>query len=181
MPPPPPRVPSLPLAMVALASRWSSSAPPLGSNDKPDTGGTEPTPPCARQNSDMSVSPFDFATALQSRTCLGTHPPTMSSNARQVVHTVMWKARPTITPELTQSCIKAAKTLEEIEGVISSNLGESFTTDRSQGFTHQLVVVMKNRDVLAHYAPHPLHVAARDNFFRIAFQSEHLIAMDIEI
>ncbi|KAJ1564530.1 hypothetical protein HK405_014633, partial [Cladochytrium tenue] len=94
-----------------------------------------------------------------------------SAAARRVIHTVMWRARPDASPAQLTACVVAAKTLERIDGVLAANLNQSFTSDRSRGYTHLLVVEMRDRETLQRYAPHPLHVAARDDYFRIAFQT----------
>jgi hypothetical protein len=46
---------------------------------------------------------------------------------------------------------------EKIDGVIDINIGKSFTTERSNGFTHGLRVRFDSKERLKDYTPHEAH------------------------
>ena len=53
---------------------------------------------------------------------------------------------------------RALRSLSSIDGVIDMTAGETYTTNRSNGYTHGLVARIRNRDALTTYATHPKHL-----------------------
>ena len=76
--------------------------------------------------------------------------------------------------------------LSEIPGVVSVSAGASYvyepTGDRSQGYTHGIVVRMKDKEVLDIYTSHPKHVELKNSMIvpRLLEQPGKLCAFDLE-
>jgi len=74
-----------------------------------------------------------------------------------IAHIVLFKFKPTATPEQIEKALKdAPKLLSPIEGVLEIIGGENFT-QRSKGYTHGLIVRFIDKGALEKYAPHPIH------------------------
>eukprot|EP00960_Hanusia_phi_P060107 764409-Hanusia_phi.AAC.2 len=67
----------------------------------------------------------------------------------------------------------------KVPGIIAISFGPTFTTDRAQGFTHALVVDLKDKEALQAYGPHPEHVAVLNNDLKPNMEQPPL-AMDYE-
>ncbi|KAJ3288944.1 hypothetical protein HDU79_004435 [Rhizoclosmatium sp. JEL0117] len=97
-----------------------------------------------------------------------------------VIHTVTWTALPTATPEKLAAAKEALLTLTAIPGCKRVQFGETFTTERARGYTHQLVVELENKDTLASYGPHPMHQAVLQNHLKHLFDLSTTLAIDFE-
>jgi hypothetical protein len=81
----------------------------------------------------------------------------MSSTTGQVVHIVLFRWTPEATPEAIDQAMQALVELKEkVPGILYLSCGPNFT-DRSQGYTHGLVVRFADRAALEAYGPHPEH------------------------
>ena len=67
--------------------------------------------------------------------------------------------------------------LEGIDGVLSSSLHPSVTSDRARGFTHVLTVDMTCP--LPHYSNHPLHKSLATNHIKPILKEGGLMAVDV--
>ena len=75
-----------------------------------------------------------------------------------VNHTVWMKFRPGVDADQVEAHLQALRLIPgRIPGVQSLTLGRNFT-DRANGFTHGLCVILDDRAALAAYGPHPYHV-----------------------
>ena len=75
-----------------------------------------------------------------------------------VNHMVWIKFRPTVDEQGVGAHLDALRSLRtRVPGVLDLTLGANFT-DRAQGCTHGLSVILKDRAALADYAVHPAHV-----------------------
>jgi len=75
-----------------------------------------------------------------------------------VNHMVWIKFRPDIDAARIAAHLQALRGLEaRVPGVQSLTLGRNFT-DRANGFTHGLCVILDDPAALAAYGPHPYHV-----------------------
>ncbi|KAJ3332563.1 hypothetical protein HDU76_013811 [Blyttiomyces sp. JEL0837] len=97
-----------------------------------------------------------------------------------VVHTVSFKVKEGVPIAQGTALLPAFKTLESIPGVLKVQFGPTFTTERNQGYTHQLVVELVDKEALKVYASHPTHIDAIKNQLAPVFDLSVLIAMDFE-
>lgn len=75
-----------------------------------------------------------------------------------VNHVVLLKFNAGVPPERIDAHLRALATLRErVPGITALSVGANFS-ERSRGYTHALVVTLRDRDALAAYAPHPAHV-----------------------
>jgi hypothetical protein len=75
-----------------------------------------------------------------------------------VNHLVWIKFRPGVAAEQVQDHLKALHALRsEIPDILDLTLGANFT-DRANGFTHGLVVTLRDKAALSAYAVHARHV-----------------------
>ncbi|KXS14686.1 dabb-domain-containing protein [Gonapodya prolifera JEL478] len=97
-----------------------------------------------------------------------------------VTHIVLLKKKPTATSESIDAFVKGITALHGVvPGVIRATAGETFTTERAQGFTHLLVVELVDRAALQMYQTHPDHVAVRDKVIVPNF--EGMLAVDLDV
>jgi hypothetical protein len=93
---------------------------------------------------------------------------TMSSTSSAINHVVLFKFA--ASPEKIQAFYQGAQSLSNIEGVISVTAGEHNSqwyngySDRSNGFTHCLTVVVKDAAALEHYTNSDFHEQVKNNF-----------------
>ena len=93
-----------------------------------------------------------------------------------VNHMVWIKFKPDVSVATIASILAGLKALEtEVPGIKSLTMGSNFT-DRAQGYTHGMMVILKDKDALPAYQTHPAHAAAGGRL------REHadILAMDYE-
>ncbi len=75
-----------------------------------------------------------------------------------VLHVVLLEMKPELTADLAAELFaKTDAMLKQIPGVIEVKSGRNFTT-RSPHITHASIMTMKDKETLANYRPHPIHV-----------------------
>ncbi len=93
-----------------------------------------------------------------------------------VNHTVWMKFRPEVSEAQVAAHMAALRALQQrVPGVQSLNLGRNFT-ERANGFTHGLSVILDDKAALQGYAVHPYHVEVATPLRRDA----ELLVMDYE-
>ena len=81
-----------------------------------------------------------------------------------VEHLVLFKVKDGAGEEAIQAMQAALKGLQQaIPGILEITVGANFS-ERSQGFTHGLLVRFEDRTALDTYIPHPAHEAARNKY-----------------
>lgn len=76
-----------------------------------------------------------------------------------VAHMVWLKFNDGVSQETIDEHLVALASLQDsVPGIVDLTLGENFT-DRAEGCTHGLLVVLEDRAALTGYATHPAHVA----------------------
>ena len=81
-----------------------------------------------------------------------------------VEHLVLFKVRAGVSEKAVQAMENALLGLKDaIPGILEITVGANFS-ERSQGFTHGLLVRFVDRSALDVYVPHPAHEAARNDF-----------------
>ncbi len=81
----------------------------------------------------------------------------MSSLNPQIMHIVLFKWTEEAKPEAIHAAVQALRDLKDrVPGILEISCGANFC-DRSQGFTHGLVVRFTDRAALDAYGPHPNH------------------------
>ena len=60
-------------------------------------------------------------------------------------------------PEINKHLSELQSLKQKIPGIIDFTLGENFT-DRAQGFTHGISVILPDKEALQNYVIHPEHV-----------------------
>ncbi len=81
-----------------------------------------------------------------------------------VEHLVLFKVKSNASAEAVQAMEDALRSLKDaIPGILEITVGANFS-ERSQGFTHGLLVRFQDRAALDTYIPHPAHEAARNDF-----------------
>ncbi len=81
-----------------------------------------------------------------------------------VEHLVLFKVKDSANQEAIQAMQAALKGLQQaIPGILEITVGANFS-ERSQGFTHGLLVRFADRAALDTYIPHPAHEAARNDY-----------------
>lgn len=74
-----------------------------------------------------------------------------------IEHIVLFKWQPTAAPDAIAAAMSALSAMpSQIPQIIALSCGENFT-NRSQGFTHGLVVRLADRAALEAYQAHPVH------------------------
>jgi hypothetical protein len=66
------------------------------------------------------------------------------------------------------------------DNTIKVSLGPTFTTERSQGFTHALIVDLKDKAALSSYSVDPFHVSVIQKDILPICEAGGVLAMDIE-
>ena len=94
-----------------------------------------------------------------------------------VTHIVWIKFHDGVTASRIDEHITALRSLAgEVPGITSLTAGRNFT-DRANGYTHGLVVVLEDKAALEGYATHPYHVAIasalREDATLMALDYEH--------
>jgi hypothetical protein len=75
-----------------------------------------------------------------------------------VNHVVLLKFNEGVAAGRIDQHLRALATLRDrVPGVTALSLGTNFS-ERSRGYTHALVVTLRDRAALAAYGPHPAHV-----------------------
>lgn len=85
-----------------------------------------------------------------------------------ISHIVLLKLRKSLSEDEYQQFSQGLEQLKQIPGVVSVHYGKQEDmyadyNDRSKGFTHALVVVLKDKAALAAYDSNPLHVVVKKN------------------
>ncbi|KAI8058330.1 hypothetical protein BDF22DRAFT_665109 [Syncephalis plumigaleata] len=93
-----------------------------------------------------------------------------------VLHIVLIKFKPEATTSERHGIIQEVPTLSGIPCVRGVHFGENFT-QRSQGYTHALVVMLEQKEDVMNYAVHPLHQAFAA---KLGQSVESLLAVDFE-
>lgn len=74
-----------------------------------------------------------------------------------LIHIVLFKWKEDATPEAIEAVLTALRGLQgQIPGIVELTCGVNFS-ERSQGFTHGLVVTFTDKAALETYGPHPAH------------------------
>ena len=89
------------------------------------------------------------------------HYPTLPTPEEVIIpmieHIVLFQWKPEATPEQIESALTELKALQtKIPNVLALSVGKNFS-ERSQGFTHGLVVRFPDREALEVYGPHKAH------------------------
>ncbi len=96
-----------------------------------------------------------------------------------IEHIVLFKWKSDTTSEAIDAAMAALKGLRTvIPGIVDLTIGPNFT-DRSQGFTHGLVVRFADKAALDHYGPCAEHQAVVQKY--ILPIREDILAVDYEI
>ncbi len=75
-----------------------------------------------------------------------------------VLHLVLLEMKEELSNDLAAELFaKTDAMLKQIPGVIDVKSGRNFTT-RSPNVTHASIMTMKDKETLANYRPHPIHV-----------------------
>jgi hypothetical protein len=83
---------------------------------------------------------------------------------QMVEHLVLFKVKSDVNEEAVQAMQDALLGLQNaIPGILDISVGANFS-ERSQGFTHGLLVRFEDRAALDVYIPHPAHEDARNNY-----------------
>ena len=81
-----------------------------------------------------------------------------------VEHLVLFKVKAGVSEDAIQAMQNALRGLQEaIPGILEITVGANFS-ERSQGFTHGLLVRFQDRAALDVYIPHPAHEVARNSY-----------------
>lgn len=98
-----------------------------------------------------------------------------------IEHLVLFKARPDASPEQVETMLSRLRALQdEVPGILYLSCGTNFS-ERSQGYTHGLVVRFGDRDGLQAYQVHPRHVAAVTEAIRPTVEEGGILALDYEL
>lgn len=93
-----------------------------------------------------------------------------------IAHMVWMKFNDGVSEQVIENHLAALSALPaQIPEIVSLNLGANFT-DRAQGYTHGMLVVLNDKAGLKTYAGHPKHVPVA-NALR---EDASLMAMDYE-
>ena len=81
-----------------------------------------------------------------------------------VEHLVLFKVKAGVSEDAIQAMQNALRGLQEaIPGILEITVGANFS-ERSQGFTHGLLVRFQDRAALDVYIPHPAHEETRNSY-----------------
>lgn len=96
-----------------------------------------------------------------------------------IEHIVLFRWKLSATPEQIQQAMTALKNLKpKINGILDLSCGENFS-DRSKGFTHGLVVRLKDRQTLNAYFPHPEHQVVVELYIKPIL--DDILSVDYEL
>ena len=94
-------------------------------------------------------------------------------------HIVLFKVKEGTPPESVSGMLEGLRGLEaRVPGIVALSAGENFS-DRSQGFTHGLVVRFQDQAALGAYLPHPAHQEVVQNLIRPIV--DDVLAVDYEV
>lgn len=95
-----------------------------------------------------------------------------------IEHIVLFKWSEAATPELISKALDGLRTLKQnVPGIVDLTCGENFS-QRSQGFTHGMVVRFHDRAGLESYVPHPNHQKIVETFINPI--KADILALDYE-
>jgi len=95
-----------------------------------------------------------------------------------VEHIVLFKWTEEATPEAIEKVVVGLRRLkDQVPNILALSCGENFS-ERSQGFTHGLVVRFPDRAALEVYGPHPAHQHVVQNYINPI--RADVLAMDYE-
>ncbi|KAH6567451.1 hypothetical protein BASA50_003287 [Batrachochytrium salamandrivorans] len=97
-----------------------------------------------------------------------------------VKHVVLFKFQEKTAPAVLSKLATNLSGLTCIPGVLHVAFGETFTTERSQGFSHVLITTLKDRAALAVYASNEKHVEVIKTSILPNVIPNGVLAMDIE-
>jgi hypothetical protein len=93
-----------------------------------------------------------------------------------VNHMVWIKFRADVPPERVERHLEALRSLaHRVPGILDLTLGRNFT-DRANGCTHGLSVILPDRAALSAYITHPVHVEVAG----AVRQDAEILALDYE-
>lgn len=96
-----------------------------------------------------------------------------------IEHVVLFKVKREASPEAIEAMLTELSGLkDQVPGIVDLTRGTNFS-DRSQGYTHGLVVRFQDRRALESYLPHPAHQAVVEN--RIRPIIDDVMVVDYEI
>ena len=96
-----------------------------------------------------------------------------------VDHIVLFKIHESATDEQIDAMLESLRGLEgQFDGISELTCGPN-TSDRSQGFTHGLLVRFKSQKDLDEYLPHPIHQKAVADYIMPILES--IIVVDYEV
>ena len=91
-------------------------------------------------------------------------------------HMVWVKFKPNLTQaEIDKHLSDLQNLKQKIPGIIDFSLGENFT-DRAQGFTHGISVILSDKEALQNYAIHTDHVVVA----KALINDAEVMALDYE-
>lgn len=94
-----------------------------------------------------------------------------------VQHIVWIRFKPDASPQrIREHLDNLASLRDRVPGVVELVIGENFT-DRSDGYTHGMIVTFNDRASLESYLPHPEHVKAAAPMKEDA----DVLVMDLEV
>lgn len=99
-----------------------------------------------------------------------------------IEHIVVFKVKDGLTDAQKEDVLNSIRSLKDrVPGIVDLQVGENFS-ERSQGFTHALVVRFVDRAALDGYLPHPAHQDVVQNHF-LPYLDENAprIVVDFEI
>lgn len=97
-----------------------------------------------------------------------------------IKHIVLMKFKADTPAEALESAAANLLALKgKVPGIQDITFGPTFTTDRSNGYTHALVVDLDDKAALEGYGPHPEHQAVVAENLKPNFEGPPL-AMDYE-
>jgi hypothetical protein len=93
-----------------------------------------------------------------------------------VNHMVWIKFRADVPAQRIEQHVAALRSLKDrVPGILDLTIGRNFT-DRANGCTHGLSVILADKAALAAYAPHPVHVEVAGALR----QDAEILALDYE-
>ncbi len=99
-----------------------------------------------------------------------------------IKHIVVFKVKDGLTDAQKEDVLNSIRSLKDrVPGIVDLQVGENFS-ERSQGFTHALVVRFVDRAALDGYLPHPAHQdVVQNHFLPYLDESTPRIVVDFEI
>ena len=71
------------------------------------------------------------------------------------INIVLLKIKSDTSSIIIQQLISGLKSLTKIDGVLNVSVGPTFTLDRNRGYTHALIVDLRDKSILPLYAQDP--------------------------